>query len=358
MSKPPTPPAAPSATLEFPCDLDTLRSFISGLLGKPQTLEQNITGPFELTKDEVTNIFHLVDQRVQQNQGVLVQFTVKIIYQDGSTVLLNSLQDFSVYNEVRPIMSVAAILSWNYLIKFPDKAAPEKQQIELTFSTSHRNFLFAQRGVSESRPVILLDDDIGHMAIRIEHTARTWGVDLESLLRNHLETLLIYEPWWKLRMCQYSAKIGSAIGGLCITIATVGLLFTINNFVAGQMGAAQKLMGEPATTLQTIGQKLDFVVGLAASGQWARLIFGCVIYLLVTMVISITIGIWAGTSIDNRHPSFVLLSKKAIENKTITLKKRKKSWYNFWISFVLAIATGLIVRIIFALTFEKWFHQP
>ena len=116
-----------TVTLPFPPE--AFREFISGLLGQPQTLERRFLGTFELSRPDVETIFHLVDQRVkQQNEASLIQFTIKIIYDDNSSVLLNSIDDFVRYTEVRPVVSVAAHLSWTYLIKFQDRAVPEKQE--------------------------------------------------------------------------------------------------------------------------------------------------------------------------------------------------------------------------------------
>jgi hypothetical protein len=82
----------------LPCTPDEFGDFVSGLLGKPQTIEKSIFGEFEVTRDAVANTFHLVNQRIdQQNEAPLIQFTARIEYDDNSSVLLNSLQDFGNY---------------------------------------------------------------------------------------------------------------------------------------------------------------------------------------------------------------------------------------------------------------------
>ena len=104
------PPDRPDYAVLLPCTPDEFREFLSGLLGKPQTIEKSIYGVFEVPHDAVANTFHLVDQRIdQQNEATLIQFTVWIEYDDNSSVLLNSLQDFLTYSEVRPIASVGVV---------------------------------------------------------------------------------------------------------------------------------------------------------------------------------------------------------------------------------------------------------
>ncbi|ARU48033.1 hypothetical protein [Sulfurospirillum diekertiae] len=103
----------------LPCNPNDFGAFISGLLGKPQTIEKAFRGTFEVSKDDIINTFYLIEQRIQQqNDAQLVQFTVKILYNDDTSVLLNSIADFEHYTEVRPLESIGVALSWTYLIKF------------------------------------------------------------------------------------------------------------------------------------------------------------------------------------------------------------------------------------------------
>src|SRR4051794_32955810 len=86
----------------IPFTADKLFDFICGLLAKAQVAEGQIIGNFDLEIADVENFFHLIDQRVQeQNQANLVQFTVKLLFTDGSSVLLPTLQQLQTYSEVR-----------------------------------------------------------------------------------------------------------------------------------------------------------------------------------------------------------------------------------------------------------------
>src|SRR5712691_8863385 len=123
----------PKFAVMIPCAQEDFAKFISGLLGKRQTLSRLHRAPFDVSRKEIENTYHLVHQRVtQQNEASLVQFTVRIVYDDDSSVLLNSFDDFLHYNEIRPLASIGAHLSWTYLIRFPDRKSPEKQEIEVS----------------------------------------------------------------------------------------------------------------------------------------------------------------------------------------------------------------------------------
>ncbi|MCJ7482116.1 MAG: hypothetical protein MUO31_04040, partial [Thermodesulfovibrionales bacterium] len=177
----------------LPCNQKDFGEFVSGLLGKPQTIERSFWGTYELTEDDIQNTYHLVEQRVhQQNDAVLIQFSLKVIYNDNSSVLHNSLQDFLLYREVRPLVPISIHLSWIYLIKFRDKSISEKQVIEMTF------------GMPKDEPPIYLSYPSTRyhryerlINIRISHTGRTWATDIESLLSGHVETLLKTEIRYK-----------------------------------------------------------------------------------------------------------------------------------------------------------------
>jgi hypothetical protein len=99
-------------------------------------------------------------------------------------------------------------LSWTYLIKFPLKAFPEKQVIQITFGSGvgRRHFIFDER--VRWLEQAYEDWPGGGMNLRIEHTDRTWGTDIESLIRGHLQ--LLQKTVSKAR--QFSNRFSGVIG--------------------------------------------------------------------------------------------------------------------------------------------------
>ena len=123
-------------SVALPCTSDDFGRFLGSLLGKPQTISGSERGAFEIRREDISNSYHLVIQRVkQQNDAQLLQFTVRLVFDDNSSVLLNSLDDFLTYSEVRPIVPTQAHLSWSFIVKFQDRSHPEKQEIDLSFLT-------------------------------------------------------------------------------------------------------------------------------------------------------------------------------------------------------------------------------
>ena len=205
----------------LPCKPGEFGAFISGLLGKPQTITAAFFGVFEITQNDIENFYHLVKQRIdQQNDATILQFSVRMVFDDDSSVLLDSFDDFVQYNEVRPIASVAAHLSWTLLIRFPSKPAPEKQDIDVSIVCSGRHFI-----PIFDNPVMIAhrlnSPSTGYISLRIRHTARTWGADIEALLGNHIRTLLKVRSKWNVFLTTHHEKIG-AIAGPLILFAALG----------------------------------------------------------------------------------------------------------------------------------------
>lgn len=342
--------------VQLPCAPETFAEFIAELLGKPQSIEQRIIGQFELTKSDIENTFHLVHQRVtQQNEAFLVQFAVKTFYGDGSSVLNNTLTDFLHYTEVRPLVSVGVLLSWTYLIKFQDKSVPEKQEIELSFSTDDDGSLTLRDGELIATQIMFRRPS-GAIFLRINHTARTWGVDLESLLANHVKVFLREEPKWQRILYKHSEKVGIIVALVFLLIVFVGVFLSTNNFVNIQMQAAQAVIQVQDNTLENISRKLDFMVQRTASGDWSRFVFASAIFVVISVIGAVFLGIWAGSAAENRPRSFVLLSRQAEEAKKIAVEKRKKRWFSFIASIVSSIGSGLVSKVLFELAYRRWWN--
>lgn len=337
----------------LPCSPNDFGKFISSLLGKPQTIEKSIRGIFYIGKDEIINSYHLVNQRIrQQNEAVLTQFTVKIFYSDDSSVLLNSLEDFEHYSEVRPLESVGVTLSWTYVIKFLQKATPEKQQIDLTFRAGNasgelifEDGIFISRGRRWSSP--------GGVFLRISHTERTWGLDIESLLTGHVKTLIVDPDKTKNFISKHSGFIGFLAAAIFFVGALGGSYVATNKFISSYTASVMSLGKNLSHNETLLGAKVDFLLNVITQGAWPRFILSVVGFVVLSLVIAIFLGIWVGTSADNYPRSFVLLTKAAEDNKKKFLDRVKRDWLMFVLSIITSIITGIVGNILFAKYFGK-----
>lgn len=336
----------------LPCEPSDFGAFVSGLLGKPQTIEKSFNYTFEISEHDISNTFHLVEQRIhQQNEASLIQFTVKIIYGDDSSVLLNSLEDFSSYTEIRPLKSVGVHLSWVYLVKFRNKKVPEKQQIDLSIVADIEPYNIIEEDgilIQSRRRIFALHTPIN---LRINHTERTWGVDIESLLTGHIKTWIRPQNKTSKYIYKKSDVIGLSIGVLFFIGAIIGVIFAGINFINSYSEAASAIETSAVPSQNIVQLKIDFLVDIITQGIWHRFIFKAVLFIVFSLIVSIILGFWVTKKANNRPISFVLLSKAACEYRKKILSKRKRDWF----LFVVSIFTSIIAGVISSLIFTKYF---
>ena len=337
-------------TVVLPCSQDHFKDFVSGLLGKPQTIECSFPGWYEINKNNLINIYHLVNQRVfQQNGGTLLQFTAKIIYQDKSSVLLTSFEDFENYEEVKPLVSISIHLTWAYLIQFQDKQYPEKQELELSYLTGLTERRYSLIGDSEKDVIGSLPTEFsanGEFRLRINHTARSWGVDIEALISAHLRTLRKYEHSFFSFIWQHSDGIGFWAGFLFFIVSLASAYLIMISFGETQLAAAQEIISL-GTSAGELDRKMQFVINTLLSGVWPRFTLGLITFVIVLLVIAIVIGLFISFMASNKPISVLLLTNKSMEYHELLLKERTKGWIHFALSLFGGILTGVIANYLF-----------
>jgi hypothetical protein len=265
MSKPPSKPETYALTL--PVEPDQLGLFISGLLGKPQTIGRLIRGPFEIKRADIENLHHLIEQRIaSQNKATLVGFTAKIAYDDASSVLLNSFVQLQTYNEVKPLASTAIHLTWTYLIQFNNKSVPEKQQIELSI-VAHDLDDEVEIDREIVRRIMITRSGAGVMQLRISHTDRTWGADLDGLLTGHLKQLLVRLSGLKEFVAKRAVYVGFGVGFCLFIILMAGLYYASDQLHASYVGSMNTLTPDIAVLAGRI-DKLSEIVFSQVGGQY------------------------------------------------------------------------------------------
>ena len=329
----------------LPCPPENFRDFIAGLLGRPQTISKALNGTFELKREDIESFYHLVDQRVSQQNGPgLVQFTVTINFDDGSSVLLNNLDDFIAYNEVRPVASTSLHLSWTYLLQFKDRAHPEKQQIDVSFHTEAGPF-FRFDGIRHAFISPSSSMENGVVTFRIQHTARTWGADMESLLTNHIKNLFSQVSPVKSFIRSRSDDIGLAGAAFLFLGSLIGGLITASKFAESQLDKVAKLKTGAAADISV---RVDNLLDLIAAGAWPRFVLELSLFFVAALVVSIFIGIWIGQAASNHEPSFLLLTKDAERKKAATLESLRNKWYSFAAAIIVDIIIGVTGNMLFA----------
>lgn len=328
----------------FPCEPDQFREFISGLLGKPQTIERVLAGPFDVSRDDISNIHHLLNQRISaQNDGTLVAFCATISYDDDSSVSINSFDDFVSYAEIRPLISESINISWTYLVKFKTSKVPEKQQIDLTFSSG-----FDEDSYTVIRGRNLVESPIsGSMRMRVNHTNRSWGSDIDAMISGHLGGLKKSESKIRVYLSDNAGKAGFIVFALLASIlvyATGRIGKAIELFYNGRSAAID---GANIESYERISRKTDLLMEIVGSGVWTT--FGY--FASIVFIASIGVSAFAGVLIESnfrlRRPSFILITPRSMDERGRQLKALSNDWLKYVVTLVVAVLVGVVGNYIF-----------
>lgn len=335
----------------LPYSKDEFKDFIGSLLGTPQAITRTLVGSFDICPDDIRNLQQLISQRIlQQNEASLARFSARIGFDDGSTVELNSLEELITYNEIRPLVTSFLHVRWDWLVRFQDKRVPERQGIEATFVASD--------GTTHGRFSISNDPDTwspgsaGSIAYRIEHTARTWGSDIEALLSAHFTGIVTSGSGLRALLNRNSSTVGVAGGGVFAIGSLVGAYTALSAFASAHASEVARLMGGPvANDVPALDQKLRRLFEYWSSGADHKFGFGLSLFLMVSLLGGLSVGTWIGSLLDSRAPSFIVFSKHDQLHKVDVLHRLDRQWQTVLLALGTSVFAGVLGNWIFRWVF-------
>lgn len=303
-----------SGHVALPFNEDQFKDFIVSLLGKPQTISKNFSGSFEIQKSTITTIHEILNQRItQQNDSQLIQFRTTVYYDDNSTVTLNGYDHLIHYNENLPLISKAVHLTWQYLIKFRDKNNYERQEINLSFTTNHSEY-----PISNDNGIRYYGSS--YVNILINHTARTWGADIEALLSKHLKTIVKEESKFS-RYLRFSDE-------------------TVTSIITGFLALITLSFACYKTLNLRKNLNLDTVF-------WIHHYFGYIFLFIAMLILAKVVGVIIEEIHLQSKPSFILLTNDSEKDKTESLKSYKNNWKKYFWTIFSGILLGIIGNYIY-----------
>jgi hypothetical protein len=349
------PETSESRAVVLPCEPDQFRDFIAGLLGRPQTIERSIAGPFEVSKSDIENIYHLIDQRLMsQNEATLIQFTARIVYDDNSSVLLNSFFDFNSYSEVKPLKSRSAHLGWTFLVKFRNKKYPEKQQIDISFYGGFVSNTYAEFEVRFGHVPNRAATRGGTIQYRISHTDRTWGTDMDALLDGQLRTLVKTEPRTREALREHSGKIGFLSWLILFSGSLISSVIVTSKLIGHHMIDLTNFSLKEPITIEQLAREINVVIQFLIADPTSHYIIYAIIFNVIALIGTIALAVSIGELASGTQRSFVLLTAKAIEEKSLWSRSPKNSIFRFFISVVGALVISVIGNTLFYLALKYW----
>ena len=293
-----------------PCKPSEFGNFLSNLLSKPQSLIGEKEGVFEIDNKAISNVYHLVDQRVKtQNKGTLANFEIKITYDNGTSVSHKSVGEFEKYYPTEPGIPNEAVLSFIYLVEFNGREAPEKQEIEIVFTTKPNRTIENRKKWYSS----------GVIQWSILHTERTWASDMNGLLKNHAKHCVDDNSGiWHFISKNYE-EVTNYLATLIIVLFSIFWLLNTFEFLKENKDVGINILAH----YYTFSAVCLFLL-YAFLGTVVRLV---TIHLII------------------QKESFICLVDKDFENKTQRKNKSKKRLVFYALSFVLNITAGIIASI-------------
>jgi hypothetical protein len=335
-----------SGYVKLPISEEQFGEFVKSLLGSPQAILRKINGEFEVGIDDVCNINALLIQRIQQqNGGMLASFRAKVNYSDDSTVEFESIDSFASYNAIRPVISRAVHLKWDFIVKFPEARSPEKQRIQLSIvPTGDKHVGYDMPEIPFS---IFAIQRSGFFSYRIEHTARTWGDDIDNLLTHHLNNI-IKKPG---AFISFIGKWHDWIGTFVATIL-IGLIFytaatASQAFHKLQTQHIAELLRAKRPGLDGLNERVQGIGIFLAEGAWAQFSTRIIFAIFVGVIISLLLGLWISTTLEQERPSFLLLTKESEKHRGTVLRRQKRKWLSFIAAFVVSAISGVVGNYVF-----------
>lgn len=337
----------------IPCPPENFAEFISKLLGKPQTIKGIKFGVFDIGIDEIVRFYYLIEQRIgEQNKGNLVQFTASIKYNDGTSVDVNSIESLRTYAEVKPIVSTGITLTFIYVILFESRDIPEKQKIDIDIKTNSSSG-------QDDLPFIMVDGIIGpnimlrsegapgSISYRIEHTARTWGSDIENMLRDHIDSLISSKT-------SFFSKTIRNYKNILLNICAISLIafFLAVGFIAYEYFFEinslyyKEISGKDIDKISQAIDKIDYIFNYLG-GTNIFIASASVVYVCFSVIILYS---WSIDLMDRSRkvrPSFLTLSRKAEVEKNKEIIRYKKSFFRFISLYFLSVISGIIGNAVF-----------
>lgn len=177
----------------LPIKKSDLGSFIYGLLGQQQSIERETICDFDIDLNWLINLHNSLNQRIRmQASADLVSFKSVFYFKDGLKRSFTSVESFESYSETKKELPIGVKIIWSYLVQFPNKEFPEKQQISFSaIIQTKKNEMLLDENILLSL-LLLQHRQNSQSTIRyqIDHTERTWGDDIETIFSTKVDEVI------------------------------------------------------------------------------------------------------------------------------------------------------------------------
>lgn len=308
--------------------------FVTSLLGQPETIVERKSGTFEATYEWLVHLHHLLDQRIkQQAHSDLVDFSVIFNYSDGPDRKITTIDGFLNFNEAKLVTTKSIKLTWTYLVNFPNKPTPEKQEISLRLITDRTEVLT----IGSSSVIRQTTNKNGLASYSIAHTERTWGDDISSLLGREVESIFIKGNW-------YSKIFENTIIFVALGLFSAGLYVPdyVDQLIKEKETAQIFLNIVPnGGTVESLSvdEKLNLTLKLLDPNNQLQKVGAC--YRVLSFVGGVFLAVFTIVLFEKETPSFIVITNEDKKKKKQHERKDTTSLVKKIVSFVVAVGAGV-----------------
>jgi hypothetical protein len=320
--------------IQVPIKKKDFGDFITSLLGQPETINGRKNGSFTIDHTWLVNLHHLIEQRIKlQAKSSLVDFTAVISYHDAPDRTITNAKGFIHFNETRIVTTKSIELNWTYLVIFPGKPAPEKQEISVKF-IADPSILITRPEAAFNR---IAEHSGGLAMFTVAHTERTWGDDITALLVREVDECFKPETFYD----EHHDAITAILGVICIAIGIFlpGFIEELIRYKEATELLVKALPNGILFTSLNIDEKLNLIFTiLQPNNQLLTIGTG---YKVLSFFCSLAISVVIIFGFDPKKRSHILITKKDNTNKENYEKKEKFKLTKKLISVASAIILGV-----------------
>ena len=349
--KPITPIDENDIMLSLPIKRQDLGDFISNLLGQPQSIEQILDIKFDVDHEWLIILHELINQRItQQSTSKLINFTAFIYFEDGMKRTINSYPAFKTYQETKKKKQTGIKIIWDYLVQFPNKTHPEKQQINFTALINKSQKIVKKQFDFERilNSSFFSDDEKSTINYQINHTERTWGDDIQVIISNQMTEITRNSEIKDLLFNLFRAA-------LCLSMVVATFILSVYSDIKNSSNKLiqiadiyDKIGALKNPTLAQINQKLDLISELTKTIGLRDVNTGST---LLTLFVGMTLSMLVLLITKKQTSSFISLSTESKKYRDKKLKREKYSIIALIASIALSITTGVFSSYIYT-----WMH--
>ncbi|HBC3859298.1 TPA: hypothetical protein KD866_004765 [Vibrio parahaemolyticus] len=326
--------------VQVPIKKKDFGDFITNLLGQPEIIRDRKIGTFDTNLEWFIHVHHLLDQKIKsQSHASLVDFSAVFNYRNAPERKLTSIDAFLHFSEAKIVRTKGVTLTWTYLVEFPNKPVPEKQEIRLTL-LAERTQVVHIGGTGLTKQTTSTN---GVASYEISHTQRTWGDDIQTIIDREVDSIFI-EKTKSERLFQPIVMF------LAFAIFIAGFIAPeyIQQIIAEkQLAALFADYVKDGMQIQdlAIDDKLSLILGivdpsndLAVKNSWYQ-----VVSVIGGMILAgITLAIF-----EKEQPSFITVTNKDKQYRKSCIASSKSSFIKKVASIFVAIATSVAANYVY-----------